>query len=74
MQAVKDADAVAFRRALPKQLEMCGELLKELSELPGGHLFQDQWVRKKTPLFYTKYLKVTKKTCFIDRFSAVAQR
>lgn len=45
MQAIKEADAVAFRRALPKQLELCGQLLGELSSMPSADLFQQQWVR-----------------------------
>lgn len=45
MQAVKDVDAQAFRHALPRQLALCEELLEDLSALPGGDAFREQWVR-----------------------------
>lgn len=44
VQAIKEADALAFRKALPKQLKLCEQLLDELWALPMGDLFHQQWV------------------------------
>lgn len=49
VQAVKDADAEAFRQALPKQLTLCQDLLSDLSAQPAGEAFLQQWVRSLFP-------------------------
>ncbi|CAN0064606.1 unnamed protein product, partial [Scytosiphon promiscuus] len=43
VQAVKDIDEEGLRRALPQQLALCEELLSELSALPEGAAFLQQW-------------------------------